>query len=92
MPGNQCFLVIANRKPHLGPVCRIHIVRSAGATPLVATQPGSRALGRDARPVAGNREGQQHIVQLGVGELVALPGPALPGKILQAGVTALVKP
>ena len=84
--------VIARYEPHLGAVGSIQVIRRSRTSHLRRHPAGLKSIGEDIRPAACDCEGQEHVVQFGIGVcLLSLPWAVLPRKILQSCITAPVK-
>jgi hypothetical protein len=84
--------VIARRQPHLGAVPGVQVIRRLRPSHFGRNPAGLKGVGENIRPAACYGEGQEHVMQFGIGVcLLSLPRAVLPGKILQTCITPLVK-
>ena len=87
LAGHRSGRVIAYRKPRLSAVRLIHIVCGSWTAHLGRHPTWLQSIGKHPRPSSGNRERQQHIMELRVGVgLLSLPGPGGPRKVVQTRV------
>ena len=83
--------VVADGEPGLGDRGEREVVGGAGAAHLGGNPAGLNRVGEHARPVPGDGEGQDRVVELAVGVgLGAVPPSPLPLRVGQVGVTASV--
>ena len=79
--------VIAYRKPNLSAVRLAHIVCGSWAAHLGRHPSWLQSIREHSRPASGDRERQQHVMELRVGiGLLSLPGPGGPRKVVQTRV------
>ena len=83
LAGYRSDRVIAYRKPNLSTVRLFHIVCGSWTAHLGRHPTWLQSIGKHTRPSSGNRERQQHIMELRVGVgLLSLPWPGGPGQVV----------
>jgi len=89
---NRRGRVAADREPRLSAMRGVQVIRRSRTSHLGCHPARLESVGENFRPAACDREGQKHIVQLGIGvSLLSPPWAVLPCEILQACIAALVE-